>query len=393
MALSLQALQQILLKARITIKNDTAANWNTNNPVLMKGEVGIVIDSSSPVKFKVGDGVTAWNALADGQPTTLAQLSGDATHRTVTDAQIAAWNKGTDLLFSFDYQKYDPDIATTTEQAEQKQIVKDIVTSCKAGKTPVIFVQGLLLYSARIGTNVIMRYGKGVATVTSVVGDSVYAELSDVVAGKDASGGTSLLTATMIFNFDGTFTWEIETITSELLKTTQVIDTLASTEVSAPLSANQGRVLKGLIDAMPSSFGTAASKNVGTAVGEVPVVGADGKLSTTVMPDLTITDVFTVASQAAMLALNAQKGDVAMRTDVSKVFILAGDSASVLANWKEWLVPASAVLSVNSKTGTVVLASDDISEGSNNLYMTSARVKEVLEATAKVVLDGGSSVL
>lgn len=388
MALSLQALQQILLKARITIKNDTAANWNTNNPVLMKGEVGIVIDSSSPVKFKVGDGVTAWNALADGQPTTLAQLSGDATHRTVTDAQIAAWNKGTDLLFSFDYQKYNPDIATTTEQAEQKQIVKNIVTSCNAGKIPVIFVKSLLLETPTDTT-----YCDGVAIVRQVASDFVTATLSNVVASQNDDQFANILSATMAFHSDGSFSYDVDIILNNILQLDDVVDNLTRTDNNRPLSANQGRVLKGLIDAMPSSFGTAASKNVGTAVGEVPVVGADGKLSTTVMPDLTITDVFTVASQAAMLALNAQKGDVAMRTDLSKVFILAGDSASVLANWKEWLVPASAVLSVNSKTGTVVLASDDISEGSNNLYMTSARVKEVLEATANVVLDGGSSVL
>lgn len=48
------------LKSRILIRNDTASNWQTQNPVLMKGELGVEIDSR---KFKFGDGTTAWNDL------------------------------------------------------------------------------------------------------------------------------------------------------------------------------------------------------------------------------------------------------------------------------------------------------------------------------------------
>lgn len=50
----------------------------------------------------------------------------------------------------------------------------------------------------------------------------------------------------------------------------------------------------------------------------------------------TITSTFVVASQAAMLALVAEEGDVAIRTDESRSYILRGEDPSVLANW-EWL--------------------------------------------------------
>ena len=46
-------------------------------------------------------------------------------------------------------------------------------------------------------------------------------------------------------------------------------------------------------------------------------------------------DTYEVATEAAMLALNAKKGDVTIRYDVSKTFRLAAVPASTLANWKE----------------------------------------------------------
>jgi hypothetical protein len=48
-----------------------------------------------------------------------------------------------------------------------------------------------------------------------------------------------------------------------------------------------------------------------------------------------------------MLDLEAQTGDVAIRTDISKTFILADNDPTVLANWKEILTPADGVTSVD----------------------------------------------
>ena len=71
---------------------------------------------------------------------------------------------------------------------------------------------------------------------------------------------------------------------------------------------------------------------------------------------LTITDVFVVGSEAAMLALSsAQSGDVAIRTDIDKSFILSDSNYSVLSSWKELLSPPDAVTSVDGQTGSVTL--------------------------------------
>jgi hypothetical protein len=111
--------------------------------------------------------------------------------------------------------------------------------------------------------------------------------------------------------------------------------------------------------------GTAASKNTGTAAGQIPILDSGGKLDAAVLPAIAITDTFVVATQAAMLALTCEVGDVAVRTDLQKSFILKTAGASTLANWQELLTPTSPVQSVAGKTGAVTLASADV--GLNNV--------------------------
>src|SRR5690606_22153270 len=65
---------------------------------------------------------------------------------------------------------------------------------------------------------------------------------------------------------------------------------------------------------------------------------------------------FEVASQAAMLALTGQKGDIAIRSDVNKSFILSASPASTLGNWKELKTPTDVVLSVAGLTGAITVS-------------------------------------
>ena len=116
------------------------------------------------------------------------------------------------------------------------------------------------------------------------------------------------------------------------------------------------------------TLGTVASKNTGTTNGTIPVIGADNKLDASILPALAITDTFVVNSQASMLALTAQIGDVCVRTDINKTFILKASPATTLANWQELLTPADAVLSVNGKTGAVTLAKGDVGLGNVENY-------------------------
>lgn len=101
------------------------------------------------------------------------------------------------------------------------------------------------------------------------------------------------------------------------------------------------------------SFGTAANLNTGTSAGQIPILDGSGLLDASILPALAITDTFEVSSQSAMLALTAQRGDVAVRSDLSKSFILKSNSPSTLADWVELLTPTAAVASVAGLTGTI----------------------------------------
>lgn len=48
------------LVTRICNKSDTSANWESNNPVLLKGELGVATDLN---KVKIGDGTKTWTQL------------------------------------------------------------------------------------------------------------------------------------------------------------------------------------------------------------------------------------------------------------------------------------------------------------------------------------------
>ena len=110
----------------------------------------------------------------------------------------------------------------------------------------------------------------------------------------------------------------------------------------------------GITDAIPSSEKGAANG--------VATLGADSKITSSQVPAIAITDTFVVANEAAMLALStAEKGDVAVRTDVNKSFILTAADYSTLANWQELLTPTDAVTSVNGQTGVVSLSASDVS--------------------------------
>lgn len=112
-----------------------------------------------------------------------------------------------------------------------------------------------------------------------------------------------------------------------------------------------------------SGYGITDAINVSqkAAANGVATLDANSKIPNNQLPALAITDTFVVASQAAMLALStAEKGDVAVRTDLNKSFILTADPYSTLGNWQELLTPTDAVLSVNGLTGAVTLGASDV---------------------------------
>lgn len=98
--------------------------------------------------------------------------------------------------------------------------------------------------------------------------------------------------------------------------------------------------------------------------GKADLVG--GKVPTSQLPAIPTFTTHTVASQAAMLALTAAVGDVAIRTDLTNArFLLTALPTSTLGNWLELNAdPTAAVDSVNGHIGTVVLGYTDVGAAS-----------------------------
>lgn len=150
-----------------------------------------------------------------------------------------------------------------------------------------------------------------------------------------------------------------------------------------PSAASDGAT-KNYVDTTVANYIPLSQKG---AANGVATLGADSKIPSAQIPPIALVDVNVVANNTARDALTVQEGDVANTTDSGKWWIYDG------AAWLE-IASTGAVSSVNSQTGTVVLDSDDISEGATNLYHTTARARAaaVLNTLAGSETDQAGSV-
>lgn len=452
------------LDVKIQIRNDTKNNWTTQNPVLLKGEMGVETDTR---KFKFGDGVSDWKTL-EYASATCAIIMNKAP--TPTDSGYDVGAMWVDTAANKAYLLFN----NTTNQAVWKQVVTpDDLSNLGAGdmlksqfannpKAEQGYVNAAIVADTANATTGTLTAGSktfnGSADVTVTADDlgALTAVPSEYVKNTDygtaETGGVVKSTAkgtdTVTIGADGTMTIgkaseAVAADTATTLATGRTISVAGDATGTSPVfdgSANvtiplvlansgvvagtftkvtvdaKGRVTEGVANLTTadipeltlskiSDAGTAAAKDFGTAEGNVPVLGAGGKLSEAVIPAIAITDTFVVDSQAAMLALGAQQGDVAVRTDVNKTFILKVAPATTLANWVELETPTDAVTSVNGLTGAVTLTTSEVAEGSN-LYFTTARANAnwvthasteltdsdtLLRTTDTFILNGGNA--
>lgn len=452
------------LDVKIQIRNDTKNNWTTQNPVLLKGEMGVETDTR---KFKFGDGVSDWKTLEYASATGAIIMN---KAPTPTDSGYDVGAMWVDTAANKAYLLFN----NTTNQVVWKQLVTpDDLSDLGAGdmlksqfannpKAEQGYVNAAIVADTANATTGTLTAGSktfnGSANVTVTADDlgALTAVPSEYVKNTDygtaETGGVVKSTAkgtdTVTIGADGTMTIgkaseAVAADTATTLATGRTISVAGDATGTSPVfdgSANvtiplvlansgvvagtftkvtvdaKGRVTEGVANLTAadipeltlskiSDAGTAAAKDFGTAEGNVPVLGAGGKLSEAVIPAIAITDTFVVDSQAAMLALEAQQGDVAVRTDVNKTFILKVAPATTLANWVELETPTDAVTSVNGLTGAVTLTTSEVAEGSN-LYFTTARANAnwvthasteltdsdtLLRTTDTFILNGGNA--
>lgn len=108
---------------------------------------------------------------------------------------------------------------------------------------------------------------------------------------------------------------------------------------------------------------------------ELAQLDSSGKVPIGNIPAAALTDVFPVDSQSAMLALPADPGDVAIRSDTNKSYILMASPATTLGNWKELL-------------NDVIKRLASASEGSSLVYNTLSVPGSINRALKDMLLEG-----
>lgn len=321
--------EQTLHIDHLYLRNDAAATWVEKNTVLGKGEIGVEIDTG---KFKLGDGVTSWVGLHYAG----VLVSGSEQNGYVTI-------DGVDTLV------YRLPVGGAS--------IGGVKTATGTGKVAI----------ASDGT-------MSISNAPSA--DKLSASRTIAIAG-DATGSAT---------FDGSTG---TSITVALVASGVTAGTYSKVTVDA-----KGRVTAGsnISTADVGGIGTAATKDVGTAAGNIPILGADGKLSDSVIPAIAISEPHTVANEKEMLALTAQIGDIAIRTDGTGTWILKQAPASTLANWVQLKAPTDTVTSVNGKTGNVTLTTSDVAEGTNQYY-TQARFVAAFKASKSTDLSDSSTLV
>lgn len=108
--------------------------------------------------------------------------------------------------------------------------------------------------------------------------------------------------------------------------------------------------------------------------------GADGKIDASVLPSIAIIDSFPVPNEASMLGLQCERGDIAIRTDLGRSFILADLPPSKLSNWRE--LTSTNVTSVNGQIGAITgLAKSGVNDDITQLTALSGPLRLGGEAT------------
>lgn len=182
------------LTARIVLRNDTSANFQSINPILIKGEIGLEIDTA---RYKVGDGSTAWNDLP--------------VYKHLTNSEYLKLKNLIDMLDKDEFGKVDDVTVNGDSVVGEDKIAKIVIgelsfSETAQGTTPEKFTQNIVLHKiAKTGDyNDLLNKLKVVDNLDSVStndalsanqGNALFKMIKALPTGKSFSDIQALVTA------------------------------------------------------------------------------------------------------------------------------------------------------------------------------------------------------
>ena len=186
------------LASRIKMKRDTSANWNTNNPILLNGEIIIVDTEAGETRYKIGDGVKTYSQLPF-QDEYIRNLIANKLDKTATAADSSKLN-GQEAS----YYAVDSDVVHKTG-AETIAGAKTFSNDIKVGSSSIGtngYIEGTWLKTTAASDskgnfctlNSGWIYYRTPAEVLTDIGGQAKITASGILKG-DGSGGVSAATA------------------------------------------------------------------------------------------------------------------------------------------------------------------------------------------------------
>ncbi|EKS6731177.1 hypothetical protein OSG44_004663, partial [Enterobacter mori] len=121
---------------------------------------------------------------------------------------------------------------------------------------------------------------------------------------------------------------------------------------------------------------------------DVAILDAEGKVPVSMIPAVALSEIFVVNSQAAMLALDVQIGDIAKRTDVGYSFALASEPASTLSNWVQLNDDVMAQLALTSGASNIGALDDSSGSSTVQVLLNAKANKTTLTASSGATTVG-----
>ncbi len=374
-----------LQEANDHIENTTTAHGITLANIVQTGSTGTVTSGMILDGTIVNADINASAAIADtklGTISTAGKVSNSATTATSanTNSAIVArdssgnFSAGT-ITANLTGTASTATTATTASAlstARNFQLTGDVEASAVSfdgtGNVSLTTVIGTgAIVNADVNASAGITYGKlslnsSITSADIVDGTIVNGDISASAAIALSKLATDPLTRA---NHTGTQTASTISDFDTQVRTSR-LDQMAAPTASVALNSQK---ITGLAD--PTSNQDAVTLKYLTdqkgANNGIASLDGSGLIPTNQLPALAITTTQVVNSEANMLALTAQTGDVAVRTDINKSFILTASPATTLGNWQELLTPTDAVLSVDGNTGAVSLSGTYLNRTSGQL--------------------------